>query len=678
MKKSASLFALIAAFALVFTAVGCRRVPGETDVPVTKVEISGESSVNVNGTITLHATVSPEDATDKEVTWKVAEGGSYASVDENGLVTGLSKGTAKITATAGGVTSDAFEVEVTVPVGSIVISGKDTVGVEGTITLTATVSPTNATEQTVTWKVSEGGSYASVDQNGVVTGIAEGKAKITASIGTITSDAFEVNVIVPVTGVVITGSNSVNINDTITLSATVSPTNATEQTVTWKVSEGGSYASIDQNGVVTGLAEGTAKITATAGGFTSDAFEVSVVYVNVDKVVITGSSSVEEEGTITLSASVTPTNATNKTVTWKVSEGSSKASIDANGVVTGLAVGSATIIATADGTNSEAFTVNVVPKGMVLVTGSTITGDTVSDSSYLTGAFPTGRNVTLSSYYMAKYEVTQKEYKEIMDGKTATYNTSDTYTYVAEPSLCIKDSTTYALAVDDDEQENRPVDNVNWFDAVSYCNFRSAAEGLESVYTIEITEVDTSAGHISAATVSCDMSKNGYRLPTEAEWEYATRGGDPEADDWDYAYSGVDTTSEITFGTPTTDSVLDEYAWYIFNNKDGVTSSTASYPGSDGQGTHPVGKLKANRLGIYDMSGNLREWCWDLKADITTGDVTNPTTNTSCSGGSDHHVLRGGCWSYPAYGVSVTYRESAAPGAHSADKGFRVVRNIVE
>ncbi|NLA39788.1 MAG: SUMF1/EgtB/PvdO family nonheme iron enzyme, partial [Methanomicrobiales archaeon] len=163
-------------------------------------------------------------------------------------------------------------------------------------------------------------------------------------------------------------------------------------------------------------------------------------------------------------------------------------------------------------------------------------------------------NVTLSSFYIGKYEVTQALYKEIM-GNNPSYFKGD----------------------------NLPVVGVTWYNAVEFCNKLSEKAGLQKVYTI------------SGTSVRADFTKSGYRLPTEAEWEYAARSGGREDRKW----SGTNTEGE-----------LGNYAWYDSNS---------------GNKTHPVGTKKANDLGIYDMSGNVYEWCWDWKGNYSSFSQTNPT-----------------------------------------------------
>ena len=205
----------------------------------------------------------------------------------------------------------------------------------------------------------------------------------------------------------------------------------------------------------------------------------------------------------------------------------------------------------------------------VIDTATTITGS--GDE----GVFINGRTVTLSPYSIGKYEVTQELFEAVM-GENPSINTTDN------------------LATGE-TQELRPVETIMWYHAVVFCNRLSALVGLDKCYTITsggtLVDIDSlSLAEIKTAykseswDVSCDLTKNGYRLPTAAEWEFAARGGNQNADDWNYTYAG-------------TDDNLDSVAWYNGN------SSSIS---------HEVGLLKPNKLGLYDMSGNCWELCWDI------------------------------------------------------------------
>lgn len=172
----------------------------------------------------------------------------------------------------------------------------------------------------------------------------------------------------------------------------------------------------------------------------------------------------------------------------------------------------------------------------------------------------------------------------------------------------------------------RPVINVNWFDAVAYCNWLSRASGLKEAYSI------------SGAVVSLNRKANGYRLPTESEWEYAAKGGPA---DRAYDFSGSDNLKEV--------------AWYRENSS---------------HQTHPVGHLSPNDLKIYDLSGNVREWCFDWHGLYPKNAVTDPVGSATGA----KRIFRGGFWGRDADHMKVVYRNSWFPNFKHYGTGFRLAR----
>jgi formylglycine-generating enzyme required for sulfatase activity len=218
--------------------------------------------------------------------------------------------------------------------------------------------------------------------------------------------------------------------------------------------------------------------------------------------------------------------------------------------------------------------------GMVFVKGGTFTmGCTSEQNDCLDSEKPT-HSVTLSDYYIGKYEVTQAQWKEVMG---------------TSPSSFVGDKL--------------PVETVSWEDVQDF---------------------------ITKLNAKTELS---YRLPTEAEWEYAARGG---AQSKGYLYSGSNTIGNV--------------AWY-WDNSDTTT--------------HPVGTKLPNELGIYDMSGNVWEWCSDWYDSYSSSAQTNPTGASSGS----YRVLRGGCWlSYASY-CRVADRFSRSPSISYINLGFRFARS---
>jgi len=234
--------------------------------------------------------------------------------------------------------------------------------------------------------------------------------------------------------------------------------------------------------------------------------------------------------------------------------------------------------------------------------------------------------VTLTQgFYMGITEVTQAQYMAVMG---------------VNPSLFSSNP------ADGEVQGNRPVERVSWYDAIEFCNALSIKEGLDVYYNIDEVNQDpnnTNSYDTMKWTVTRNESANGYRLPTEAQWEYATKGGDGSPGG--YTYSGSNNVNEV--------------AWHIDNSNDM---------------THEVGKKKPNGLGLYDMSGNVHEWCWDWYGSYTSAAQTDPVGPSSAVPMSGYRVLRGGTWSIFTSESRTENRLPGIPSNISNLVGFRVVR----
>ena len=326
----------------------------ENSIQLDQTSVSMQLKSGETVSVTLNATVVPSDAT---VTWSSSDP-SVASVD-GGVVTALKAGTTTITAKAG-ENEATCSVEVkeepkdeTVAVDSVTINQQaPTVEVGKTITLTATVNPSNATNTKVKWTAGSNGC-ASVSAEGIVTGVKAGKETITVTTedGEKTATVeVEVKEAAPTT-VAVTGVTLNKVKTTIvvgiseTLGATVAPAEATDRSVTWS-SDNTAVATVDKNGVVTAVKEGNAKITVTTtdGGFKA-VCEVTVTAAGTTITLDKTTASMKTGETLTLKATVSPSD---KTVTWKSSD-ENKAKVDSNGKVEAKAEGEVTITATADG-----------------------------------------------------------------------------------------------------------------------------------------------------------------------------------------------------------------------------------------------------------------------------------------------------------------------------------------
>lgn len=277
-----------------------------------------------------------------------------------------------------------------------------------------------------------------------------------------------------------------------------------------------------------------------------------------------------------------------------------------------------------------------ISSGPILPEMELVYGRTIEESEE-EGVFIDGRTVTLGNFWMGIYEVTQAEYESVMKNQTVEI-AEEEYVLNSNPSK----NTEQNLATNE-VQKNRPVENISWYDAVYYCNALSNKTGKKCAYKIEIEEIDRT-GSITSAQVELDITANGYRLPTEAEWEFAARGGGlVAATDWYYNYSGS--------------NKIDSVCWDNFNSS---------------KKSHQVGLKYPNRLGLYDMSGNVAEWCHDFYHSISPTEETNPTGTLH----GNFKVFRGGSFSSSSEDCTVSKRDFTEPASTSKKIGFRVVRTV--
>ena len=351
--------AMAAGTMVVSTLDGSFRVWGNTPQPqpVTSISLSDTSiTLNTSETKTLTATL-PEDAANKEVTWK-SSNESVATVDQTGKVTAVAKGSCTIIVTAADGSGTKAECAVTVVqlVTGITLSETSLTLTTGTTqTLTASIQPTNANNKKVTWKSSDE-SVATIDQTGKVTAVAKGSCTITATAadGSGVKAECAVTVIQLVTGITLDSTSmTLPTGTTQTLTASIQPTNANNKKVTWK-SNDESVATVDQTGKVTAVAKGSCTITATAadGSGVKAECEVTVIQLVTSIKLSENSLTLYAGLTETLTPTVEPADANNMTVTWESSD-ESVATVDQTGTVTAVALGICTITCRATDDSGE-------------------------------------------------------------------------------------------------------------------------------------------------------------------------------------------------------------------------------------------------------------------------------------------------------------------------------------
>ena len=257
-----------------------------------------------------------------------------------------------------------------------------------------------------------------------------------------------------------------------------------------------------------------------------------------------------------------------------------------------------------------------IPENFILVEGGTFSMGS-PDSEAWRSDDETQHTVTVSDFYMSAFEVTQAEYQAVIGSNPSAFS-----------------------------GEDLPVETISWLDAIAYCNARSELEGLEPAYTIE------------GQTVTWNRGANGYRLPTEAEWEYACRAG-----------------TETPFNTETSISAEESNYWgyypYLIEDNYFNQSNLETRPGVYRETTVEVGSFQPNAWGFYDMHGNVGEWVWDYYGDYPTEAQTDPA-------GPESGVLRvnrGGGWNDFTKNLRSAYRATLPQDSAVFNVGFRLVRN---
>jgi formylglycine-generating enzyme required for sulfatase activity len=325
-----------------------------------------------------------------------------------------------------------------------------------------------------------------------------------------------------------------------------------------------------------------------------------------------------------------------KPITWSVSVGTLPAGLTLQGDTisgTPTAAGKSTFTVKATnaaGINTKSLSITITGggnqepeiEGMVWIQGGTFTmGSPANEPNRNNSLGETQHDVTLTGFYMGKYPVTQEQYQVVMGTNPSSHRLGGS-----------KASSVIGL-----DTAGFPVEMVTWFDALEFCNKLSEKEGLTPVY------------NITYEAITPNWNASGYRLPTEAQWEYACRAG--------------------TWG--------DNYS--VFNTGDNITTVQANYDGNYPYNGNPkgeylartteVGSFAPNVWGLYDMHGNVFEWCWDLFGTSFSNaqDPTGPVSGTN-------RVRRGGGWDSSGQGLRSAWRNGTHPDNEGYDIGFRLVR----
>lgn len=273
------------------------------------------------------------------------------------------------------------------------------------------------------------------------------------------------------------------------------------------------------------------------------------------------------------------------------------------------------VLALAGCGQEEAMPVEV-PENFVLIPGGTFQMGSPESEAWRSED-ETQHTVTVSDFYMSCYEVTQAEYEAVTGKNPSNFSGGDL-----------------------------PVENVTWLEAVAYCNARSEAEGLTPAYRMD------------GQKVSWDRSADGYRLPTEAEWEYACRAGTETP----FYMENSPSAEEANY--------YGNYPYMIEENYFSPGNLTVQ-PGEYRQTTVAVGSFGTNPLGLYDMHGNVGEWTWDLYGAYPKSGQTDPTGAES----GTRRVYRGGGWNDFAKNMRSAYRAMMDQDKGSFNVGIRLVRN---
>ena len=542
-------------------------------VPLTGLTLNKDSvEVLVGNQLTLTAAIAPANATPATITWHSSDT-TVATVD-GGVITAIKAGECYIVASCQDQRAICHVLVTEIMPTEVTLDQTSAkLDVGSQLTLTATVLPEDATDKTVTWSTSNS-AIATVDDQGTVTAVGPGECDITATCRDMQATCHVIVVEHLIYISLDQHEASVLPNHIITLTPTITPV-STDLVVTSTNPDVAAARLAGSKIQVVGIKEGTTTILVNSSdGYAEPDSCLVTVY--------TERGDVNNDGFVDISdvtALIDYLLGIDNEVSTINGDGDADGDVNINDVTLLidylLGIGE---LAPKD-LSSEEFSVNGVTFKMVRVDGGTFAmGCTVEQDADAEAHEAPVHDVTLSNYYIGETEVTQELWLAVMGENPSTFN----------------------------DNNQCPVERVTWEMCQEF-----------------ITQLNALTGRT-------------FRLPTEAEWEFAARGGNKSQG---YHFAGSDN--------------LDEVAWFTENS---------------GAATHPVGGKKANELGLYDMCGNVNEWCADWYSLYPETPQTNPTGPET----GRSRIYRGGSWQNASKACRITRRNYFAPGTIRNYMGFRL------